>query len=111
MLFGNGLGGFARLRHVTLPTTLDNVVAADFNRDGNADIALASSDDGSPLVILHGNGNGTFQAPMTIGTTTDVSERCRPTISTTTATRTSCCTRTDWWPSCLGTARPVSSRP
>ena len=51
-------------------------------------MALAGDDCGALVTILHGNGNGTFQAPTTIGTTTDVVERRSPTTSTTTATPT-----------------------
>ena len=45
----------------------DAVVACDFNRDGNADFAVANRDSGNVLVFL-GNGDGTFQAPITVGT-------------------------------------------
>lgn len=47
--------------------TAQAVVAADFNGDGHADIAIAASS----LVILLGNGNGTFQAPVTVPNVSD----------------------------------------
>ena len=72
MLLGNGLGQFGAAAIVALPTEPQNVVAADFNRDGNVDLALAG-DTGPLVMILRGNGNGTFQPPTTIGTTTTFS--------------------------------------
>ena len=46
------------------------LVTADFNRDGNVDLALAGNGTGPLVMILLGNGNGTFQAATTIGTAT-----------------------------------------
>ena len=41
------------------------IVLADFNRDGNTDIALGCSDGtNGGLVILLGNGDGSFQTPV-----------------------------------------------
>ena len=65
--------GFTAGATVTLPNTPENIVSADFNRDGNADLALAGNDDGALVMIVYGYGNGTFQAPTTIGTTTTAS--------------------------------------
>ena len=70
LLLGNGLGTFGTATPITLPNAPENVVAADFNRDGNIDIALAGNNAAPLVMILHGNGNGTFLPPTTIGTTT-----------------------------------------
>ena len=66
-------GGFTAGATVTLPNTPENIVSADFNRDGNADLALAGNGDGALVMVVYGNGNGTFQALTTIGTTTTAS--------------------------------------
>ena len=70
LLLGNGLGGFAAPVTIPLANGSETVVTADFNRDGNADLALGSSGAGPVITVLLGNGNGTFQAPTTFGTTT-----------------------------------------
>ncbi|HJQ37030.1 MAG TPA: FG-GAP-like repeat-containing protein, partial [Thermoanaerobaculia bacterium] len=46
-------------------STSDRIFVADLDRDGNVDVVL----DGSPLgSILYGRGDGTFDAPVSIGT-------------------------------------------
>jgi hypothetical protein len=45
------------------------LAAADFNGDGNLDVAVTTNPNGMPaygLYVLFGNGNGTFQAPVLI---------------------------------------------
>jgi hypothetical protein len=45
------------------------LAAADFNGDGNLDVAVTTNPNGVPaygLYVLFGNGNGTFQAPVLI---------------------------------------------
>jgi hypothetical protein len=70
------------VEHLTGRTHADNSVpapqsqpywgplaAADFNGDGNLDVAVATNPNGVPaygLYVLFGNGNGTFQAPVLI---------------------------------------------
>jgi hypothetical protein len=41
-----------------------NVISADFNQDGNLDLAVASFIDGKVSILL-GKGDGTFQKPIT----------------------------------------------
>ncbi|MBN8459767.1 MAG: VCBS repeat-containing protein [Verrucomicrobia bacterium] len=67
VLLGKGDGTF--LPHLILPvggslaSGPSSLVAADFNRDGRADLAVANEWDDSVSVFL-GNGNGTFQAEL-----------------------------------------------
>jgi hypothetical protein len=42
------------------------VVVADFNRDGNPDIAVSISNGEGGVAMLYGNGDGTFQNPVII---------------------------------------------
>ncbi|MGD0681059.1 MAG: Ig-like domain repeat protein [Terracidiphilus sp.] len=70
LLLGNGDGTFSA--GPTVPATglnVNNAVVADFNGDGNADLALSLPDNDEVLVLL-GNGNGTFNAltPIAAGT-------------------------------------------
>jgi hypothetical protein len=73
VLLGNGDGTFQP--HVDYPTGEgpESVVVADFNHDGKPDLAVVNSGcplnglcGSSSISILLGNGDGTFQAPLTI---------------------------------------------
>ena len=72
VLLGNGNGTFtAAPSGIVLPTNATSLFAADFNGDGKPDLAVAtfSSNSGvsAPsvgLVVLPGNGDGTFAAPV-----------------------------------------------
>ena len=76
LLLGDGNGGFAAPITVTVSAYSSSFTAAafgsspvslataDFNKDGNLDLAIADS-GGNALVRL-GNGNGTFQAPTAL---------------------------------------------
>jgi Bacterial Ig-like domain (group 3)/FG-GAP-like repeat len=71
VLLGNGDGTFKpKLNYpgCTVGKAL-KIVLADFNRDGNTDIALGCSDGtNGGLVILLGNGDGSFQNPVLYST-------------------------------------------
>jgi hypothetical protein len=67
VLLGNGDGTFQpKLNYPGCPTGKAlKILLADFNRDGNADVALGCSDSmNGSLTILLGNGDGSFQAPV-----------------------------------------------
>jgi VCBS repeat protein/centrosomal CEP192-like protein/ASPM-SPD-2-Hydin domain-containing protein len=65
--FGNGNGTFQAPTSVSLGglAASNQIVAADFNKDGHLDVAV-SEINGSNVVVILGAGNGTFQAPRTI---------------------------------------------
>src|SRR5213079_2792708 len=44
----------------------DAVAIADFNRDGNPDLALADGGGSLGVAILLGNGDGTFKGPTNV---------------------------------------------
>jgi VCBS repeat protein/HYDIN/CFA65/VesB family protein/ASPM-SPD-2-Hydin domain-containing protein len=64
---GNGDGTFQTPISVSLGVLAasNQIVAADFNKDGHLDVAV-SEINGSNVVVILGVGNGTFQAPRTI---------------------------------------------
>jgi hypothetical protein len=70
VLLGNGDGTFQSALTYDAGYLATSVAVADFNGDGNADLAVANqSNDNScsgngAVQVLLGNGNGTFQAPM-----------------------------------------------
>jgi uncharacterized protein (TIGR03437 family) len=62
MFFGNGDGTFTAgpTTNAASPVAM---YAADFNGDGKTDLAFCDVND-AQIVVLLGNGNGTFQAPV-----------------------------------------------
>ena len=70
VFLGNGNGTFQPVqRFWTLPQYPDKVVAADFNHDGNLDLALTLNPNG--IAVLLGTGSGSF-APAVIYATDDL---------------------------------------
>lgn len=63
VLLGNGDGTFATAVNYVAGNDLSSVVLADFNGDGNVDIATTDVSS-SNIAILLNNGNGTFQAAV-----------------------------------------------
>jgi len=76
VLLGNGDGSFTTAPGSPIPVGINpySVTVADFNGDGNADIATANISSDTTSVLL-GNGNGAFSAaldsPIAVGTGPD----------------------------------------
>jgi hypothetical protein len=66
LLLGNGDGTFqsgTSLPNSSFTAPFTTVLAADFNGDGNLDVAAAGAAGNSGLGVFLGNGNGTFKSP------------------------------------------------
>jgi uncharacterized protein (TIGR03437 family) len=63
ILLGTGNGGFtdATSGPIAVGTAPSSIAAADFNQDGNLDLAIANTGDDT-LTVLLGNGRGGFEA-------------------------------------------------
>ena len=61
---GTGLGTFSYTSSIELGVNTRCLTAADFNEDGNADLAVGDGDNQN-LYILLGTGTGSFGAPTT----------------------------------------------
>ncbi len=66
LLVGNGDHTFRPARNIPFPSAGgDSLVAADFNNDGNPDLAEVTSQGGRhQMSVLLGNGDGTFAPPL-----------------------------------------------
>ena len=60
---GNRTSGLSAQRLKRIPTSIENLVAADLSGDGNPDVATIGDDS---IIILRGKGNGDFFAPKRI---------------------------------------------
>ena len=67
IFFGDGIGSLIAGRSVTVGQEPHSVIAADFNKDGHLDLAVANRTDGTASILL-GDGSGNF----TLGTTLSV---------------------------------------
>ena len=69
ILLGNGDGTFQNAVNYPAGVNSESLDIGDFNADGVADLVVAnfgpSSGTGGNISVLHGNSNGTFQAPVT----------------------------------------------
>src|SRR5690348_13743458 len=66
---GNGRGDFTDRIDTALPGDANacDVAAGDLNRDGNVDLAVSTCESGaSPVLLLIGKGNGTFDVAQTL---------------------------------------------
>ncbi|HEY7312010.1 MAG TPA: VCBS repeat-containing protein, partial [Gemmataceae bacterium] len=71
VLAGNGDGTFQPKTDIALTLTPKALTTGDFNGDGNTDIAVATGNSTTDdVTMLLGNGNGTFQLPVTTVTDT-----------------------------------------
>ncbi len=74
VLLGNGDGTFQAPRIFNTNFTPSSQAVADFNSDGNLDLVAGGSSFGpGTVVVLLGNGNGTFQAPKSFTTVNTIS--------------------------------------
>jgi hypothetical protein len=68
IMLGGGNGTFQHVLHYSLGSrhslpSPSSVAVADLNGDGKPDLAVTSTDDSAVLIML-GNGDGTFQSPV-----------------------------------------------
>jgi FG-GAP-like repeat len=66
VLLNNGSGGFAARAEFPVAGNMQDLAAGDFNGDGNIDLAVAINNQQIGVSLLAGNGDGTFDAPVTL---------------------------------------------
>ncbi len=65
VMLGTGTGAFRAKVDFAAGATPQDVAAGDFNSDGRVDLAVSLNDPAIGLSLLTGNGDGTFNAPVT----------------------------------------------
>ena len=71
--FGKGDGTFSAVTQIPASNSATSIVAADFDGDGKLDLLITSGPGFSGMVILRGNGDGTFQPATSIASPTALS--------------------------------------
>lgn len=76
ILPGNGNGTFQTASAIQLPAGFipGSITVADYNSDGILDLAVGNGSISSSVIVLLGNGNGTFQAAININSSETGSE-------------------------------------
>ena len=65
IMLGNANGAFRAKAQFPAGGPAQDLVAGDFNGDGRLDLAVSINDPNVSLALLTGNGDGTFNAPVT----------------------------------------------
>src|SRR5262249_5109621 len=74
VLLGNGDGTFQTPRILNTNINPSSLAASDFNSDGNLDLVVGGSSFGPGMVmVLLGNGAGTFETPKSFTTANTIS--------------------------------------